>query len=348
MAIVIGCDMHTRFQQLAVMEAATGEVLEELRLENEPLDGVRQFYARWPKSSTVAVEAMGYLGWFAELMAETGHQLVLGDAARLRAMVVRKQKTDRNDALHLATVFCRGDFPRVWMPGPAEWETRHLLKHRHTLVKMRTQAKLAVQALALGRGIRLRQGLFTRAGRARLLALALPPNETARRDESLALVDELGRRVRALDQALEERAQASARATLLRTHPGVGPVTALAWVAMIGDVARFRSSGQLVSYVGLNPGEHSSGGRQKMGRISKQGNPFLRRTLVEAGARAAQLEPALKRFYARKAVARSRSQARVAVARKLAVRLYWMDKRSESYSVMWGDAHADLPALVLA
>lgn len=342
-AIVIGCDMHTRFQQLAVIDTATGEVVEEARLENEPEEGVKAWYGKWAAPATVAVEATGYLRWFLELMAPTGHELLLGDAARLRAMVVRKQKTDRNDALHLAEICARGLFPRVWVASPEVWETRHLLRHRDMLVKMRRQAKQAVQSLALGRGLRLRQALFTRKGRERLAGLALPPLEADRLRQSLELVDEFGARVRAMDAALESRAAASARAARLRTHPGVGPVTALAWECALGDLSRFACSAQVVSYIGLNPSEYSSGGRQKLGRISKQGSPFLRRMLVEAAAVAARLDPELHRFYARKAAAKSRARARVAVARKLAVRLYWMERRGQDYPALWGDAHADRP-----
>jgi transposase len=78
MAIVIGCDMHTRFQQLAVLDTESG-VIEELRRENEPLEEVRRLYARWPAPATVAIEATGYARWFSELMAELGHTLVVGD-----------------------------------------------------------------------------------------------------------------------------------------------------------------------------------------------------------------------------------------------------------------------------
>lgn len=148
----------------------------------------------------------------------------------------------------------------------------------------------------------------------------------------------------ALDRLSEQRAAAEPLACLLRTHPGVGPVTALAWVAWVGEAKRFATSNQLTSYVGLNPAKYSSGGgMQKLGHISKQGNRYLRHLLVAAAVTAGRLEPALARFCRRKAAVAGLGAAHVAVARKLAVRMYWMARRGVVYSEMRGGAHADLP-----
>ena len=118
----------------------------------------------------------------------------------------------------------------------------------------------------------------------------------------------------------------------LMTHPGVGPVTSLAFVLIIGPVERFERSKQVVSYLGLNPQEHSSGGEQRLGAISKQGNPMMRSLLVEAGHTAARFDPALKRMYQRLKFRRGASVAKVAVARKLAVRMYWMLRSTADYA----------------
>ncbi|MGA9965054.1 MAG: transposase [Terriglobales bacterium] len=104
----------------------------------------------------------------------------------------------------------------------------------------------------------------------------------------------------------------------------MGPISALAYSLTLGDISRFAHSRQVVSYLGLNPAEHSSGGRQRLGSISKQGNPMLRSLLVEAGQSAARLVPELKRAYQRLKHRKHSSVAKVMVARKLAVRLYWM------------------------
>ena len=116
------------------------------------------------------------------------------------------------------------------------------------------------------------------------------------------------------------------------THPGVGPVTSLAFVLTLGPVERFARSKQVVSYLGLNPREHSSGGRQRLGAISKQGNPMMRSLLVEAGHTAARLDVELKQDYQRLKLRRGSGVAKVAIARKLAVRMYWMLRSQVSYA----------------
>jgi transposase len=118
----------------------------------------------------------------------------------------------------------------------------------------------------------------------------------------------------------------------LRTHPGVGPVVALAMVLTLGPVERFRNSRKVVSYLGLNPREHSSGGRQRLGAISKQGNTMMRWLLVEAAQTAARFDPELRRAYQRLKFRRVSGVAKVAVARRLAVRLYWMLRARLDYA----------------
>jgi len=338
MAIVIGCDLHSRFQQVAVMDLGSGELLREQRVEHEG-EQVRSFYQQWREPVTVAIEATGYTAWFAQLLAELGHRLVAGDAARLRAMEPRRQKTDRRDALLLANVFASGRYPVIWMPDAGRRDLRHLLLHRDRLVRCRTQVKNHLHALAMNHGLCRKQALFTMAGRKRLEALATAPFEGWRRAELLESLDGLNGKVQLADQELERQLEIWPEARRLRTHPGVGPVTALAWVAFIGDAHRFANSARICSYLGLIPSEASSGGRQHLGAISKQGNSFVRFLLVEAAQTAVRGDLELGRWYHRLAVAKGRPRAKVAVARKLAVRLYWMSVRGVDYSALGTDGN---------
>jgi transposase len=174
--------------------------------------------------------------------------------------------------------------------------------------------------------------LWTAAGRKQLEELALTGWTAQRREELLSLLDDLEPRIGKLDQAVKAAAEKDGVAQRLQTHPGVGPITALAYSLTLGEVGRFAHSRQVVSYLGLNPAEHSSGGRQRLGSISKQGNPMLRSLLVEAGQSAARLVPELKRAYQRLKHRKHSSVAKVMVARKLAVRLYWMWKNEQPHS----------------
>jgi transposase len=126
------------------------------------------------------------------------------------------------------------------------------------------------------------------------------------------------------------------------THPGVGPITALAFVLTLGPVERFPRGKQVASYFGLVPREHSSGGRQRLGHISKQGNPLLRALLVEAAQSAVRHEPELRRDYRRWRAKKNSPVAKVAAARKLAVRLYWMLRSGRDYAQL-PSSHAGQP-----
>jgi transposase len=166
------------------------------------------------------------------------------------------------------------------------------------------------------------------------------------------MFDELQSSVKKLDQAVELAAKSEPLAARLMTHPGVGPITSLAFVLIIGPVERFDRSKQVVSYLGLNPQEHSSGGRQRLGSISKQGNPMMRSLLVEAGHTAARLDPQLQRVYQRLKFRRGAAVAKVAIARKLAVRLYWMLRSTADYAQLvrmrgssWATLVEDSPSL---
>ena len=266
-----------------------------------------------------------------------------GDAAKIRTCADRKQKTDRRDAALLLQLLLEERFPRIWVPTPGQRDTRQLLLHRYKLVRLRVQVKNQLQALALNQGVRRGRKLWSEAGRKQLQALPLLPWAARRREELLKLLDQLGESIAALDQAVMNEAWARPAARQLMTHPGVGPVTALAFVLTLGPVSRFPRGKQVASYFGLIPSEHSSGGRQRLGHISKQGSSFVRGLLVEAAQSAVRHEPELRRQYQRLSHRRSRALAKVAMARKLAVRLYWMLRGNLDYAQLIQGSHAGQP-----
>ena len=139
----------------------------------------------------------------------------------------------------------------------------------------------------------------------------------------LQMLDWLSSSIQELDQAVKKEAESRSDAVCLMSQPGVGPITALAFVLTLGPSDRFPRSKQLVSYLGLNPTKYSSGGKQRLGSISKQGNTMLRYLLVEAAHVASRFDPQLRRNYQRLQFRRGSGVAKVAIARKLAVRLYW-------------------------
>jgi transposase len=321
---IIACDYHPSFQQIAMLEQNTGE-LSGRRLAH-PAEA-EAFYRGVQGPVRVGMEAMGNSLWFERLLAELGHELWIGDAARIRASAVRRQKTDARDAAHLLELMLQDRFPRIWVPSPAERDLRQLLLHRHKLVQMRTQVKNQLQHLALNQGLRRQHRLWSVAGRQLLRELPLLPWTGRRRRDLLDLWGQLERDGAELDQAVETEALARPEARRLREQPGVGAVVALAVVLTLGPVERFTRGKQVASYFGLIPREHSSGGRQPLGAISKQGSPLVRALLVQAAHAAVRHDSELRRHYQRLAQRKNRAVATVAIARKLAVRLYWMLRR---------------------
>jgi len=330
--MIIGCDFHPRYQQIAMMDTETGELVER-RLEHENGEA-RAFYSSLPKPARVGMEATGYAQWFERMLAEQGHELWIGHASEIRAGVIRKQKTDARDAAHLLRLLLEKRFPRIWIPSPAERDTRQLLRHRYKLVCFRVSVKNQLHGLAMSQGVCRKKKLFTAKGREELEKLSLGPWASRRRQELLAMLDQLNPVIEELDRAVQQQAENHAGAARLMTHPGVGPVTALAFVLTLGPVARFQRSKQVVSYLGLNPKERSSGDKQHTYSISKQGNTMMRWLLVEAAQTAVRFDPELQRVYRRLKFNKGASVAKVAIARKLAVKLYWILRATASCAQM--------------
>ncbi|MGD0294224.1 MAG: IS110 family transposase [Terracidiphilus sp.] len=327
--IIVGCDFHPKWQQVAVLDAETGEIGEHKLMNG---DGqAEQFYCSLPAPALVGIEACGNSQWFIDMLERLGHEVWIGDAAQIRASYVRKQKTDRRDAGHILRLLIEKRFPRLWQPTAAERDLRQLLIHRHKLVEIRTRVKNGLQHLALNRGMQKQHSLWGARGMDAFKNLSFEGWSEKRRGDLLRLLAELDERVEELDTAVTEAAQSDARARLLMTQPGVGPITALAFAVTIGDVSRFPTSGQVASYLGLIPGEHSSGGKQRLGAITKQGNRFMRQLLVEAVQTTNRLDEGFRRQYQARCHKKPKGVAKVAAARKLTVRLYWMLKTNTSY-----------------
>jgi transposase len=161
--------------------------------------------------------------------------------------------------------------------------------------------------------------------------LVLAPWATKRRQDLLGLLDQLNDSVEELSAALQQEAEKRPEVRLLMTHPGVGPVTALAFVLIVGDPERFRCGKQIGSYVGLIPEEASSGVHRRLGHISKQGSTLLRFLLVEAAQAAARFNPEWRSKFLHLAMRRERRIAKVAMARKLAVSMYWMWRKQRNF-----------------
>ena len=222
-------------------------------------------------------------------------------------------------------------FPRIWVADPENRDLRQLLWHRHRLVQMRTRVMNQLHVVALNEGVRRKKALWRPAGRSALEALVLARWASRRRQDLLDLLDQLTPKIQELTRALEEEVEKRPVTRRLMTHPGVGPLTALAYELVIGTPERFHNGKQIASYVGLVPSEESSGDRRRLGHISKQGNSLLRFLLVEAAQVTVRSSAQWRSKFFHLAMRRRRKIAKVAMARKLAVHLYWMWRQGWDY-----------------
>ena len=327
--LIIGCDYHPGFQQIAWVDTETGECGEGRLTHREEAE---QFYRGLQQRSVrVGMEASGHARWFERLLRELQFELWIGDAAEIRTKRVRKQKTDRQDAQLLQRLMMEDRFPRIWVPDAENRDLRQLLWHRHRLVQMRTRVMNQLHVVALNEGLRRKKALWRVAGRQELESITLAPWAGRRRQDLLDILDQLTPKIQELTQALEEEVEKRPVTRRLMTHPGVGPLTALAFELVIGTPERFHCGKQIASYVGLVPSEESSGDRRRLGHISKQGNVLLRFLLVEAAQVTVRSQPEWRSKFFHLAMRRGRKIAKVAMARKLAVHLYWMWRQDWDY-----------------
>lgn len=347
---IIGCDLHARQQSIAMVDTETGELIEK-KLPHEG-SVVRDFYAALEGPVVVGIEATGSMQWFLELLEELGIECRVGHPAKIRAAETRKQKHDRRDAgLILDLLTMKDRFPEIWMPSTEQRDLRTLLRDRHQWVKMRARLQHTLQAIALNHALRKGSALWSQSGQTALLALPLPPYTAQRRSELLNLYAQLQKRIEKLDQEVEAQAKQRTPVRRLLTHPGVGPVTALATEVFLGDPHRFANGNKVGSYIGMIPCEHSSGKHQRLGKMSKKGNALLRYLWTEAAMHAVRKDPVLKRFYRRKLIQKGMGKARIAAARKLGIRLWIMLRDQIDYeefcrrgkSRQSGEAHAGMP-----
>jgi transposase len=315
--IIIGADYHPGFQQIAFVDTDSGEFRERRLQHREEAEKFYRDLAAQGMKVRVGMEASGHARWFERLLSELQFELWIGDAAEIRTKRVRKQKTDRQDAQLILQLLLEDRFPQIWVPSWENRDLRQLLWHRHRMVQAGTRIMNQLQALALNEGLRCKKRLWRDAGREQLESFALAPWASRRRRELLELLDRLTPTIAELTQAIEQKAKKCPEAKRLQTHSGVGALTALAFVLIIGRAERFRCGKQIADAL-LAGGSGASHGPQR---------PGMAQQIFPPGD-----------------AARTRKIAKVAMARRLAVRLYWMGRKGWNYEQLkkFG-AHAGQP-----
>ena len=202
-------------------------------------------------------------------------------------------------------------------------------------MQTRTRIMNQLQAVAINEGVRCKKRLWREAGRKQLESLPLAQWASRRRQDLLEVLDRINPTIAKLTQAIEDEAEKCCAARRLMAHPGVGALTAVAFVLIIGEANRFGCGKQIASYLGLVPAEDSSGERRRLGHISKQGNSLLRFLLVEAAQATARSDGRWRKQFFHLAQRRGRKIAKVAMARRLVQAVITLGNTLEPLEMKW-------------
>lgn len=327
---IIGIDLHKRESQLCILDAAGAVTETRIATSRERFTAV--FGERAP--ARVLLEASTESEWVACHLEALGHDVVVADPnfAPMYATRTRRVKTDKRDARTLADALRLGAYRPAYRVSSARRHVRAELAVREALVRARTRFVNVAKALVRRDGQRVRSGMSEHVAR-RMRELTLSPALTEELAPLVAVLDPVNAQIAAADARIAELARTDATVALLATAPGIGPITASAVVAVADDITRFATAHQFEAYLGLVPGERSSGEKRRVGHITKAGNQRARYLLVEAAWRIMRSSTAettaLRAWADRIAHRRGKRIAMVALARRLAGIVYamWRDQR---------------------
>jgi transposase len=328
---IIGLDIHRAFAEAVVWQDGK---LKRLGRVDVRRDRLAAFAATLSKDDVVVVEATGNASAVAAVIGPHVKRVVIANPKQVRIIAHAKIKTDTIDAGVLAQLYASGFLPEVWVADEPTQALRRQVTRRNQIVRQRSRLKNIIQSILHAHLIPScpHQDLCGSKGRAWLGEQVLPEDERLAVERHLREFDRLGDDLKVIERDLARSALADESVTRLMTIPGVDMVVALALMAAIGDVERFEAPQKLVSYLGLNPSVRQSGpGPAYHGRITKQGRGHARGMLVEAAWAAARAPGPLRAFFLRVRARRGQHVAAVATARKLAVLIWHLLRKGESY-----------------
>ena len=328
---IIGLDIHRAFAEAVAWHDGKLSRLGRVIMRRELLQAFAQ---KLSTDDVVVIEATGNAASVAAVISPHVSRVVIANPKQVHLIARAKIKTDTIDAGVLAQLYASGFLPEVWIADEATQALRRQVTRRNQIVRQRSRLKNIIQSILHAHLIPScpHQDLCGPAGRAWLCEQILPGDERLAVERHLREFDRLSDDLKVIERDLAQSALADDRVKRLMTIPGVDMVVALALVAAIGDIARFARPEQLVGYLGLNPSVRQSGpGPAYHGRITKQGRGHARGMLVEAAWAAARAPGPLRGFFLRVQTKRGQHVAAVATARKLAILIWHLLTKNESY-----------------
>ena len=327
----VAIDLGSKESQVCIRQADGTIVIEK----KHPTRRLGEWMQQW-SPSRVILETSSEAFRIADAARSAGHEVKVVPATLAKQLGVGERgiKTDERDARKLSEVSCRIDLPSVHIPTPAARELRSILRSRQLLIDTRTKTINHVRGWLRTQLWKLGAGKTTTfpdrvRDRAAENQQPLPPHI----ERVLLVIDAINVQAKEADRQVEKLARTNPTCRQLMTTPGVGPITALAFLAAVDDVSRFRHAYLVQSYLGLTPGENSSSERERRTHITKAGASSVRRALIQAAWAAFVRHPKepMARWAAQIAARRGRFIAVVALARKIAGILYALWRDGTSY-----------------
>lgn len=319
--LYVGVDVHERESQVAVFEK-DGSLLEERRVQTKRL---ARFLSSLPGEKYVGIESVGFIYPIFDRLTEAGCNVSVCNPNTIKERAKSKIKHDRVDARTLGDLLRTNYFPKSHMPDEETREKRLLTKERVMYGVRQANLKNSIKWMLKRRGVEVKKPLSIQ-GREQLRSLHL--YEVDHRLRELELVESI---IEELDEKIRVVASRDPKAKLVDTIPGLGAYTALFLSSALDDVNRFVDSKQACAYLGVVPSLHQSGDVSYTGHITKLGNKWLRRNLVECARWSVRKDCHINEFFLRIAQKKGKKKAYVAVARKLVAYAYWMLKRNVTY-----------------
>lgn len=298
----VGLDIHQKRSSVCILNE-NGKRVKEFEVLGA-WDQLIEELAKLPRPMAVCLEASTGCGWLCDKIIPLARRVEVAHPGRLRLIFRDKKKNDRVDAAKLASLLFLDQVPKAYIPDASVRAWRGLVEFRRGTVDKRTRVKNGLRTLLKGCGVqnllRRQQGMWARKGVAMLRELELPSGQDRlRRDLLLDELDQLNKQVKRIEMELDVMAEDHAGVALLRSIPGVGPRTAEANIAYIDNVGRFRRTKQVGAYFGMVPCQDSSGDKNRLGHITRQGPPTVRKLLVEAAWQGIRKSPTLRAYYQR-------------------------------------------------
>jgi len=328
----IGIDLHKKYSVVTTMDIK-GNIMNQKRVQHDSND-LDEFISSLDEDDNIAMEATTNWYYFYELLESKTQNISLAHPAKTRVIAEAKLKNDKVDSKMLAHLLRTDLLPKAYIPSRETRDLRELLRYRASLVRFRTQIKNKIHAILSKNGVIFSHSdLFGKAGMTLLKQIELRESYRQSIDGYLTIIQQINIQINNVSKEIDQIAKLDDQAQLLMSISGIGEYSALLILSEIGDVLRFPSENNIVSYAGLAPSVRSSGGKTYHGHITKQGSRWLRWILIQAVPHVVASSPDYKRLYNKLVAKKGKGTAKVAIARKLLIAIYYMLQRRERFNM---------------